>query len=100
MYHRREQGKVDSDLINTKFNSSFASAAWYPSENVKLSFGAAGMDAKDNYVVGIAYQPKVLNKSTVLSVSYNDSPDGDSVLARATYYFNSPVSLMKRDREY
>jgi hypothetical protein len=58
------------------------------------------MDEKDTYNFSIRYQPPQFANSTSLSLVYHNASDDNGIQADISYYFDTRVSLIDRDRKY
>ncbi len=86
----------------TDRNNWIISGQWYPYKNTKLSIRTSGMDAKDHYGASIEHQPGFFNNAAglFLSYSYDNKVNKDAFALGFTYYFNTRVHLIDRDRKY
>jgi hypothetical protein len=81
-------------------NTAVLSLAWYPERNIRLQLTGSGMDEKDTYNFSIRYQPPQFANSTSLSLVYHNASDDNGIQADISYYFDTRVSLIDRDRKY
>lgn len=81
-------------------NYSSLGGSYYPNDNWAAYFSIGGMDDKDEYTLSVEYQPKIFKQSISLSAGYHDFDWDQSINLSLSYFFDTRVSLMKRDRNY
>lgn len=73
---------------------------YYVSNNLVAKLSAGGMDSKDNYSFGVAYQPELLKNAASLTIGYYDTPNDNSLSLSISYFFDTRVNLKERNRRY
>jgi len=102
---------MNADIFASRFMSKSEGEAWhawslgstyYVNDNLGLSIGGAGMDAKDNYYFYATYQPQFFSNATGISIGYQKGPESedDRYSISVQYFFNTKVSLKERSRAY
>lgn len=97
---RHRENEVDSDSVifsNPDGESSWLSAAYYATDNLRLGIGGGGLDADGSIYLDAEYQIGTL---TSLQLQYFDNDDTDAVLVGLTFYFQGGSSLIENDRHY
>lgn len=87
------------------FYSTTFSLAWYSDDNLKLSFSRHSADfLNEKFFTAISaeVQPGFWNNSTSLGFSYSGDPQDNSFTTGIfmTYFFDTRVNLIDRDRQY
>jgi len=83
-----------------KFNNLNIGLSYYFTDNFNTSLSFGGMESKDNNAISMYYQPKKFNNTIGISVNYSTSDRVDSYGLSVTYYFDTKVSLIDRNRRY
>lgn len=87
------------------FYSTAILLAWYPDDNLKLGlsrFSADFQNDKFSTTITAEYQPSPLNNSASIGLSYSGDSTDNSFNAGIflTYFFDTRVNLINRDRKY
>lgn len=94
--HTHLDGSADLD-------SATLAAAWYPTDNLRLTLAADGLDLKDRYRIELEYQPPLFGNALSLLLGYGeqDVPEKTrSITVGISYFFGTRVELLTRDRHY
>lgn len=96
----RTHTRLDS---SADLDSATLAAAWYPTDNLRLTLAADGLDLKDTYRFELEYQPPLFGNALSLLLGYGeqDVPEKThSITVGISYFFGTRVELLTRDRHY
>lgn len=86
---------------NNSWDFYDVSAAFYPADNAKITLGMMAEEYKlndeDTQYVRFSFQPM---NALELSAGYLRDPSDKTLSFSASYFFDTKVSLIKRDRQY